>query len=86
MNPRARALWLVATALVVFVAVTVGNVLYTNSVEARGRAQIERVQREQQRDLCDMIKIFDDPTAPAPATERGQRQVAAIRAYLARRC
>lgn len=70
-----RWAWLVLTLLVGLGALAVVNVLYTNSVE-RGADQ----------DFCALLAVFDDPSAPPPTTERGRRQVEAIRAYRAKRC
>lgn len=70
-----RWVWLVLTLLMGLGALAVFNVLYTNSVE-----------RGADRDFCTLLAVFDDPSAPPPTTERGQRQVAAIRAYRAKRC
>lgn len=83
---RARWLLLVLSLITAFGGMTVAGILYTNRVERAGRAETTRVQQEQQRDLCDMISIFNDPSAPPPSTERGRRQVEAIREYLTRRC
>jgi len=43
-------------------------------------------EADRQRDLCDLVAVFDDPSAPAPTTERGRSQVDGIRAYRAKRC
>jgi len=86
MTERQRWALLVLTLVVSFGGLVVSGILYTNRVERTGRARVEQVQREQQHDLCELIKIFDDPAAPPPSTERGRRQVEAIKEYLARRC
>jgi hypothetical protein len=72
---RLRWLLLVLTLIGGLGAMTVFNVLYTNSVE-----------RGADRDFCALLAVFDDPDAPPPTTERGRRQVAAIRDYRAKRC
>lgn len=47
---------------------------------------VDSNERERQRDLCTLLSVFIDDAAPPPATERGQRQLDAIRAYRAKRC
>jgi hypothetical protein len=86
MTARARWLLLVLSLLLGIGGLAGSGILYTNSVDRRTRAELERVQRESQQDFCDLMRVFDDPAAPEPSTERGRRQVAAIRAYLDRRC
>jgi len=86
MTERQRWTILVLTLVVSFGGLAGSGILYTNNVERTGRARTDRVQQEQQDDLCELIKIFNDDTAPPPSTERGRRQVEAIREYLARRC
>lgn len=86
MTARARWLLLVLSLLTGLGGLAGSGILYTDSVDRHTRAELERVQRESQQDFCDLMRVFDDPTAPPPSTERGRRQVDAIRAYLARRC
>ena len=43
-------------------------------------------EREAQRDFCTLLNVFIDPGGPAPTTERGRRQLDALRTYLAKRC
>lgn len=81
-----RWAWLVLTLIVGFGGLAGGGILYTNSVERRGRAEDARIIREQQADLCELLAVFDDPSAPPPETDRGRAQVAAMRAYRAKRC
>lgn len=86
MAERSRWLILVIVLIVGFGGVTVSGVLYTSRVDQRRAAETARVEREAQQALCELMRVFDDPSAPAPTTERGRAQVEAIRAYLARRC
>lgn len=86
MTARARWLLLVLSLIMGIGGLATSGILYTDSVDRRTRADLIRLQQDQQRDWCDLMRIFDDPTAPEPTTERGQRQVAAFRDYLARRC
>jgi hypothetical protein len=44
------------------------------------------VERESQRDLCELMAVFDDPAAPPATTDRGRAQQSAIRAYRLKRC
>lgn len=81
-----RWAWLVLTLLTGVVLLAVVNIVYTNGVERRGRAEDAKIVREQQADLCELLAVFDDPFAPPPTTERGRAQVAAMRAYRAKRC
>jgi hypothetical protein len=81
-----RWAWLVVTMLLGLGSLAGGGILYTNSVERRGRAEDARIIREQQADLCELLAVFDDPSAPPPETDRGRAQVAAMRAYRAKRC
>jgi hypothetical protein len=85
-SERARWLLLVLSLITAFSAMVAAGIFYTNHVERTGRAETAKVQREAQQDFCDLMRVFDDPAAPPPSTERGRRQVEAIRAYLARRC
>lgn len=83
---RLRWLWAIFVVLAAIGGLSSTGILYTNSVERRQRADLTRLQEASQRDFCDLMRVFDDPTAPPPATERGRRQVAAVRDYLAKRC
>lgn len=47
---------------------------------------VDAHERERQRDFCTLLAVFIDPNGPPPTTERGRRQLEAIRAYHARRC
>lgn len=83
---RLRWLWAILMVLLAIGGLSSTGILYTNSVERRQRADLTRLQEVSQHDFCDLMRVFDDPTAPPPTTERGRRQVAAIRDYLAKRC
>lgn len=56
MTVRDRALWLVVLCLLIFVAVTGQLVLQVNSV-----------QRQQDRDMCDLTAAILSPDAPTPS-------------------
>jgi len=88
MGERSRWLLLVLSLIVGFGGLTVGGILYTNSVEQRTRQDIERVQDEQQRDLCDFVGAVypTDPAAPRPSSSVGAAQRAAAETYQHRRC
>jgi hypothetical protein len=86
MTARARWLLLVLSLLFGIGGLAFSGIVYTNQVDHHTRAELERSQREAQQDLCEMMRVFDDPNAPEPTTDRGRAQVAAIRSYLARRC
>jgi len=43
-------------------------------------------EHEAQKDLCALVAVFDDPSAPPATTPRGQAQQDAMRAYRAKRC
>jgi hypothetical protein len=86
MTERQRWAWLVIILLAGLGALAGAGILYTNHVERKGRAESERVEREAQRDLCELLAVFDDPSAPPPTTDRGRAQAAAIRSYRAKRC
>lgn len=86
LTERARWLLLVLSLILGFGGLTFGGILYTDRVDKRRAAETARVEREAQQDFCDLMRVFDDPAAPPPSTERGRRQVEAIRAYLDRRC
>ena len=86
MAERSRWLLLVLSLIFGFGGLTLGGILYTNRVDQHRAAETARVERDAQRDFCELMRVFDDPDAPPPSTERGRRQVEAIRAYLARRC
>lgn len=47
---------------------------------------VESNERESQRDFCDLLTVFIDPSGPPPTTERGRRQRDALQAYLTKRC
>jgi hypothetical protein len=49
-------------------------------------AIVDANERERERDFCALLDVFITPGAPPPTTERGQRQLDAIRAYRAKRC
>jgi H+/Cl- antiporter ClcA len=72
---RARWAWLLATVVMGIGLLAGAGILYTNSVERAG-----------QRDLCELIAVFDDPAAPPATTDRGRAQQTALRAYRAKRC
>lgn len=86
LSVRTRVTLLVFTLIMGIGGLAGGGIYYTNGVEQRTRAELIRLQEESQRDLCEMMLIFDDPLAPPPATERGRVQLDAIRRYLDRRC
>lgn len=46
---------------------------------------VHRQASEAQRDLCDLVRAFDD-TEAEPVTEWGRDQAEAVRAYRAARC
>lgn len=75
MTERARWAWLVVVLIAGLGGAVTSAILYTNTVE-----------RRQQRDLCEMLRVFDDPHAPPATTERGRAQQRAIAAYRAKRC
>jgi len=85
-SERARGLWALLIMFVIFVGVTVSGALYTKGAEDRGRADIERVQREQQQDLCDLIGAVVPSNAPPPASERERQRTEALERYRSRRC
>lgn len=86
MSERARWLLLVLSLIVAFCGLAFGGILYTSRVDRHRAAETARVEHDAQQDFCDLMRVFDDPAAPPPSTERGRRQVEAIRSYLARRC
>lgn len=81
-----RWLWLVLMLIVGLGGGLVITVDYVNRVQQHSRAEDARIQREAQADLCELLTVFDDPSAPPPTTDRGRAQVAAMRAYRAKRC
>jgi hypothetical protein len=83
---RWRWLWLVVMVIAGVGGLAGSGILYTNSVERRGQQENIRIEREAQADLCELLAVFDDPSAPPPTTERGRAQAAAMRAYRAKRC
>lgn len=86
MAERWRWVWLFVVLIAGIGGLAAGGVLYTNAVQREAREETVRVEREAQADLCELMRVFDDPTAPPPTTDRGRAQVAAIRAYLLKRC
>lgn len=86
MTERARWAWLVVTIIMGVGILAGAGVVYTNTVEREGREERIRIEREAQQDLCELLAVFDDPAAPPPTTERGRRQVEAMRAYRLKRC
>lgn len=86
LGDRRRLLLLVLALIVGFGGLTVTGILYTDRVEQRGRARTERLQQEQQRDLCDLIAALLPTGAPVPATTYGQQQRAAVIQYREHRC
>jgi len=85
-SERFRWVWLLMTVVMGVGLLAGGGILYTNHVERKGTAERIRIEREAQQDLCEMMRVFDDPSAPPPTTDRGRAQVAAIRTYLLKRC
>lgn len=85
---RERRRWLLLVLLLIagFGGLTMTGILYTDRVEQRGRAETQRVQEEQQRDLCELIAALLPTGGPAPATTYGQQQRAAVVAYREHRC
>lgn len=83
---RLRWAWLVILLIVAVGGLAGSGILYTNSVERQGWEERVRIEREAQQDLCELLAVFDDPDAPPPTTDRGRRQVEAMRAYRAKRC
>lgn len=47
---------------------------------------VDRNERAAQQDLCELVTVFDDPSAPPATTPRGKAQQDAMRAYRAKRC
>ena len=75
MTERWRWLWLVLTLIFSFGGGLGLAILYISNVEQAG-----------QRDLCELVEVFADPSAPPPTTERGRQQQDAVRAYRLKRC
>lgn len=75
MTERTRWAWLVIILLAGLGGAVTSAILYTNAVE-----------RDTQRDMCDLLRVFDDPSAPPATTDRGRAQQRAIAAYRAKRC
>lgn len=86
MSERARWIWLLITVVMGIGVLAGTGVLYTNTVEREGREESARIEREAQRDLCELLSVFDDPAAPPATTPRGIAQQQALRAYRAKRC
>jgi hypothetical protein len=96
-SERFRWVWLLMTVVMGIGLLAGTGILYTNHVQRETREEIiqlereareeaVRVEREAQRDLCELLAVFDDPSAPPPTTARGRAQVEAMRAYRAKRC
>jgi hypothetical protein len=82
-----RAGWLVGLLFVIFVGVSGGGILYTQGVEQRDRARLERVQRQQDADMCALLNALLPSAPPAgPSSTYGQAQQRAVAAYRAHRC
>ena len=86
MTERARWVWLVTTIVMGIGILTGTGILYTNNVEREGREENIRIERDAQRDLCELLAVFDDPSAPPASTPRGVVQQNAVRAYRLKRC
>lgn len=86
MTERQRWVLLVLALVASFGGLAGSGIIYTNSVDRHTRVELTRVQDDRQRDLCELMRVFDDPAAPPPTTERGAAQATAIRDYLRRRC
>jgi hypothetical protein len=86
MTERQRWAWLLATVVMGIGLLAGAGILYTNHVQRETREETIRVEREAQQDLCELLAVFDDPSAPPPTTDRGRAQVEAMRAYRAKRC
>ena len=86
MAERWRWLWLVILLIAGLGGLAGGGILYTNSVQRHSREETQRVEREAQQDLCELLAVFDSPSAPPATTDRGRAQQQAIAAYRAKRC
>lgn len=86
MTERQRWLLLVLSLIMGFTGLTVGGILYTNSVDQRTGDELRKVQREQDRDMCDMLDVMLPTGAPMPSSSYGREQRAAIQRYQQRRC
>lgn len=76
MTERARWAWLVVVLIVAIGGLAASGILYTNSVERRGVA-----------DLCELVRAYDDAyRADPPATETGRRIADQTRRYAERNC
>lgn len=86
MTERSRWTLLVLTLVIAVGGLAGSGILYTNRVQQQGHQERLQIEREAQRDLCEMLAVFIDPSAPPPTTERGRVQADALRAYRAKRC
>lgn len=75
MTERARWLLLVLT-LIVALGGGLGLALL----------RVAEVQRDQDRDMCELIAALTPPDAPPPTTERGIKSAEALARYRAHRC
>jgi len=76
-GPTERRRWMM---LVLALIAALGGGLFVTLLIVEGN------QREAQRDLCALVAVFDDPSAPPPSTDRGRAQQRAMRDYRAKRC
>lgn len=86
MTERLRWAWLVVLLIVAVGGLAASGILYTNRVQEQGRQERIRIEREAQQDLCELLAVFDDPSAPPATTDRGRAQQKAMAAYRAKRC